>query len=92
MGLRTKRPVSQPMKKKGLEMGTESNANGWTQWSKHVLLKLGELEKNMSKIYEAITELKVEIAMLKVKSGVWGLLGGLIPAAIAIIYILLKGK
>ena len=32
-----------------------------------------------------ITNLKVEMAMLKVKSGVFGLIGGLIPVLIAIL-------
>ena len=32
----------------------------------------------------------VDIAMLKVKSGIWGILGGAIPAGIALLYTLLK--
>ena len=31
-----------------------------------------------------ISKLKVEIAVLRVKSGVWGLIGGAIPVGIAI--------
>ena len=76
--------------------------NGWTEWSKHVLKKLEELEKHdkdtqdaidlfKNEINKILTEIKVEVAMLKVKSGIWGLIGGLIPVAIAIVYILLKG-
>jgi len=34
--------------------------------------------------------MQVEIAMLKVKAGVWGLIAGLIPAAVLFIYTLVK--
>jgi hypothetical protein len=37
-----------------------------------------------------ITTMKVEIAMLKVKAGVWGLLGGMISVGIAILAQLLR--
>lgn len=35
-----------------------------------------------------ISDLKVEVGMLKVKAGVWGALGGIVPAAISIIYMM----
>jgi hypothetical protein len=39
-----------------------------------------------------ITPLKVEIAMLKVKSGMWGLVGGAIPVILMVLIELLKGS
>lgn len=37
-----------------------------------------------------IADLRVEIGMLKIKSGAWGVLGGAVPSAIAILYALAR--
>lgn len=47
--------------------------------------------KMLKDIRDDITMGAVNIGKLNVKSGVWGLIGGLIPASIALIYILIKG-
>ena len=60
--------------------------NGWHEWSKHVLLELERLGKEQNETDDAMTSIKVEIAMLKVKSGVWGAIGGLIPVLIYIAF------
>ncbi len=63
--------------------------NGWEEWSKFVLKELKRLsnasesfpkamQKLTEKVNEELTELKTEVAMLKVKSGVYGLVGGAI--------------
>ena len=56
--------------------------DGWQEWSKFVLKelkRLGDAYENLTKkVNEELTELKTEVAMLKVKSGIWGLLGGII--------------
>ena len=63
--------------------------DGWQEWSKYVLKELARLndayeafpkaiQKLTEKVNDEITELKTEIAMLKVKSGIWGLIGGII--------------
>jgi hypothetical protein len=40
----------------------------------------------------SIRKMEVELAMLKVKSGVWGLIGGAIPVAVALlVYFLTSG-
>ena len=63
---------------------------------------LGELKRLGEEIQEVggkidnlkdkeISSMKVEIGMLRVKAGVWGLLGGLIPVAIAILIALVRG-
>lgn len=57
----------------------------------------GKLAKIVEKVEEEITTLirngtvtKVDIAMLKVKSGIFGVLGGLLPALAILLYMLLK--
>lgn len=42
-------------------------------------------EDDISKIRDEFSELKVEIARLKIKAGIWGTLGASIPAAAVII-------
>lgn len=72
----------------------ERSQDGWSVWSKHVLFEL----KRLSDAYEKLandfaacrTEEAKEIAWLKAKSGIFGLIGGAIPATIALLYILLK--
>jgi len=49
------------------------------------------IDCHFTKLNDRITELRVDIAGLKVKSSVWGLLGGSIPVALTIgIYLLTK--
>ena len=62
----------------------------WSQWAKHVLAELKRHNENQTKIFERMEDIGKEIAGLKVKSGVWGLVGGLIPVAIVIAVLLIK--
>jgi len=64
--------------------------NGWNEWSKYVLKELERLNGCYEQIDKKVDKIEQEIAMLKVKSGVWGLVGGLIPVVIALIFIFLK--
>lgn len=63
--------------------------NGWTQYQKLVLAELErhskQLEALNSQLNKQMSDLQVEIATLKVKSGVWGLLGGLIPVLVFVV-------
>ena len=65
-------------------MAGEDN-NGWEQWKRYVLEEL----KRQAHAQEAGTEVQrailVEIATLKVKSTVWGLVGGSIPVLIGLL-------
>ena len=42
------------------------------------------LECHFNKVNDKITKILVEIAVLKVKSGIWGVIGGTIPVVILI--------
>ncbi len=48
---------------------------------------LGEIDAKLDKLNK---DMSVEIAMLKVKSGLWGAMAGVIPAALILIYQLLR--
>lgn len=59
--------------------------NGWQEYQRLVLHELTSLRKDLSDLESGQGDIKVELGMLKVKSGLWGLLGGFVPVAIAVI-------
>ena len=59
--------------------------NGWSKYEKMVIDKLDDQDGKFNGIEDKLTEIQVDIATLKVKAGVWGGIGGLIPAVIAIV-------
>ena len=59
--------------------------NGWSKYEKMVIDKLDDHDDKFSGIEDMLTQIQVDIATLKVKAGVWGGIGGLIPAIIAIV-------
>ncbi|MBW1812509.1 MAG: hypothetical protein JRJ39_02205 [Deltaproteobacteria bacterium] len=64
--------------------------DSWYVWSKHVLMQLETDGKCLRELKESITKLRVEVGQLKVKSGIWGLIGGAVPVAIGLAVWLLK--
>ena len=59
--------------------------NGWGQYQKLVMDKLGEHDDKFGSIDSKLTQIQVDIATLKVKAGVWGGIAGLIPVVVAIV-------
>ena len=59
--------------------------NGWSKYEKMVIEKLDDHDDKFNGIDNKLTQIQVDIATLKVKAGVWGGIGGLIPAVIAIV-------
>ncbi len=65
--------------------------NGWQEWSKHVLKELERFDELLSELNRTQVDIKIEIAMLKVKSSLWGMIAGSIPVGImAIVQYLTK--
>jgi len=62
-----------------------SQPNGWNEWSKFVLKELERLNSCYDKLDEKASEIQTEIAMLKVKSGIWGAIGGIASIAIVLL-------
>jgi hypothetical protein len=69
---------------------------GWDEYRKLVLAELRRIDdgfqherknRSMSErlVWERMAHLDVEIAALKIKAGIWGLMGGLIPALTALL-------
>jgi hypothetical protein len=65
------------------ELMTETN--GWDQYQKLVIDKLGEHDEKFTSIESKLMKIQVDLATLKVKAGVWGGLAGMIPVVIAIV-------
>ncbi len=71
---------------------------GWTEYRRLVLGQLEKLEGSISRLdgklesfrNSEIAELKVEVAMLKVKAGLWGAIGATIPTIGALLWMSLK--
>ena len=59
--------------------------SGWSKYEKMVIDKLDDHDDKFNGIEDKLTQIQVDIATLKVKAGVWGGIGGLIPAVIAIV-------
>ena len=66
------------------------NNNGWTKWGQHVLAELERQDECICKLIDKVEQLRVEEALLKLKSGIWGVAGASIPILIFIIGWLLK--
>jgi len=64
--------------------------NGWPEYSKLVLSEIKDLKASVDDLDDKITEIQLDLVMLKVKSGVWGGLAGLIPVIIAAFIVLIR--
>ena len=62
----------------------------WNRCGKFVLKELERLGDSDIDHGKVISINSVDIGMLKIKAGAWGLLGGLIPALALLIYFLIK--
>ena len=61
------------------------DVNGWSKYEKLVMDKLDEHDDRFGNVENKLTQIQVDIATLKVKAGVWGGIGGLIPVVIALV-------
>jgi hypothetical protein len=78
-------------------MAPRTPQGDWAEWRTHVLEELKRLSAGIDGVKGRIDEmnsieigsLKAQIAVLQVKSGVWGFLAGAVPSAVAVVYMLL---
>lgn len=75
-------------------MTEEKKLNGWNEWAKKVLSDIEDQKRDIGKLFDIITELKVEIAILKTKAFFYGAIGGVIGTIIAglIIYAITRTR
>ena len=61
------------------------NGKSWEEYRKFVVEKLDTHTDHFGEIFKRLNKIEVDLAKLKIKAGVWGLLAGAIPVAITII-------
>lgn len=64
--------------------------NGWDKWGAHIQTELGRLADESVKHTEQFGKIREDIAGLKVKATVWGLLGGAVPVVIGLAIYLIR--
>jgi hypothetical protein len=60
---------------------TEPNGS-WSAYEKLVMNELASLRRDVGHIDDKLTLLTIDVAQLKIKSGIWGATAGLVPALI----------
>ena len=58
--------------------------NGWSEWSRHVLAELKRLNNCYEMLDKKLTEVRLEVMGLKIKAGIWGMVGASVPVAIGV--------
>lgn len=70
------------------------NHNGWDIWGKAVLGDLKEIKESAKEQAETTTKLLIGLAELKtqfkMKSGIWGAIGGLVPILLGLSIYLIR--
>lgn len=64
----------------------------WESYSKLVLAELTRLNKCLSTTKKELVEVRIELAAMKVRAGVWGMAGAAIPIVIALVVALFVKK
>ena len=65
--------------------------NGWDRWENLVLAELKELKDGQTRLEDGQVLLRIDVAKLKVKAGLWGGIAGLVPGMVGIAVLLLSG-
>lgn len=71
-------------------MAPDKGPGGWAHWSQHVIKELERLNETMERLEALLNKTRTEVAVLKVKASIWGLLGGAVPAAATLLIIWFK--
>lgn len=74
------------------QMQTKDDNNGWREWSRYVLKELERLNVCYNELDHKMSTLLKEVTILKVKSGMWGMIGGAVPVMVMLAIWLLKIK
>lgn len=63
----------------------------WATSEKLVMSKLDTLDTGFKELTEAVTRLRIEMEKMKLKSGIWGLIGSALPVVAGLAWLALKG-
>lgn len=56
--------------------------SGWNAYQRMVLTDLDELKAGLADVREEVVGVRIDVATLKVKAGIWGGVAGFIPALV----------
>jgi hypothetical protein len=74
-------------------MGDElKKSDGWKRYELYVINTLAEMRKGQAELTELVQQLRGDILILKVKAGIWGLIGAMIPTIGAILFLYLTNR
>ena len=65
--------------------------DGWSAYEKLVLDKLDSLEHGLEDLRGEVVAIRIDVATLKVKAGIWGGAIGMIPALVTAIIAFVAG-
>lgn len=65
---------------------------GWDAYAKLVMDKLETLQGDIHSVEDKLETLMIDVAMLKVKAGMWGAVAGFVPGACAVLLVILGGQ
>jgi hypothetical protein len=66
--------------------------DGWSAYEKLVLDKLEGLETGLEELRGEVVSVRIDVATLKVKAGIWGGVAGLVPALITALVAFVGGN
>jgi hypothetical protein len=61
----------------------------WDEWGRHVLQQLEQQRQDHLQVRGDLNDIKVQLATLKVRAGLWGMLAGVVPVIAALLWKLL---
>lgn len=64
----------------------------WSRWENYVIEKLKSLESRQHDLLMEMHGIRLDIAMLKVKAGIWGAVGAAIPIVGLLLFELLTKR
>lgn len=64
----------------------------WSAYEKLVMAKLATMENDIHTLDEKLTLLRIDVAQLKIKAGVWGAAAGMLPALITALAVVAGGS
>jgi len=68
------------------------DGNGWDEYRKLVMSELLALDSTLNGIMSELTQMRTDLAALKVKAGIWGLIGGALPAIVTIVILYIEAR
>jgi len=72
--------------------GDNNGNGGFLEYRRLILSSLKNLDEKVGAMDEKIDTIVTEVALLKLKSGLWGAVAGAIPAVVVLIIIVIRGQ